>query len=443
MNTITIDCGASFIKAAKFNKDGEILCSLEKKSPTVTDSLDLTPVRIYSLISIINEIIEKLLDGEAEVRLGISNEMHGFLLAYEDGEPFTDYISWQKEYGNIEINGISSRDLLKKKLYLAHILNTGMHLRGGLPSCNLLYLSRIGALNKAKKSLTFWTLGDYLLRTISGKDCGVHPTNAAATGLYDLINGTWNQDIIENAGGKGIRFLPVCSDEAIFKIGKTVIYANSAIGDQQAALLGAGLQDEKEISFNIGTGAQVSMLTCDKTKKEKDAFQIRPYFGGKYIKTIPHIPSGRALNVYVRFFSDILTQFGFSVDDERIWQCILKAEQTATDTDMICDMSFFENAVTPETRGGLFNIGEFDLTLANLMNRIFKQMADNFISCADMLLPASQVRNVIFGGGVRKIDRIRNYIIKHYAPDVRVQVAEKETLRGIFTYVWQYGTSRT
>lgn len=93
MNIIAIDCGASYIKGALIT-DGVILRQERAASPAVPDNGEiLSPVWIRKLFPIVRELLMRLADGQDEVRLCISNEMHGFLLAYDDGTPFTDYIS--------------------------------------------------------------------------------------------------------------------------------------------------------------------------------------------------------------------------------------------------------------------------------------------------------------------------------------------------------------
>ena len=152
-----------------------------------------------------------------------------------------------------------------------------------------------------------------------------HPTNAAATGLYDLRDNTWNRRLIKAAGGEGIVFPEIGTKAVIFFIDSLKVHALPAIGDQQAALLGAGLDDVRTISFNLGTGAQVSKLVSKAVLSEK--YQIRPYFGDAYLKTIPFLPSGRALNVYIRFLRDILCRFQADVTEDEIWDVMLRAEQ--------------------------------------------------------------------------------------------------------------------
>ncbi len=65
------------------------------------------------------------------------------------------------------------------------------------------------------------------------------------------------------------------------------------IGDHQAALLGAGLQP-RDLSINIGTGGQVSVLA-----QESDPVPLgvkkRKYFGDQCLHTVTHLLAGRHL----------------------------------------------------------------------------------------------------------------------------------------------------
>lgn len=434
MNTITIDCGASFIKGAFFKK-GTIVKQLEKHAPPVQVNEDiLNPVQIQALIPLVEKMIMELAEGESDVRLCVSNEMHGFILSYGDGKPYTDYISWQKEYGKRQVNDSSAFQVLSKEEYVEDILHTGMPLRAGLPSCNLLYLSMSRILKKAEQKLYFYTLGDYILKILSGKEPICHPTNAAASGLYDLRTNDWNRNLTAAIGADNIIFPVVGTDEIVFKMNALKIHALPALGDQQAALLGAGLRRKDTLSFNLGTGSQVSKLVSEPGCSEE--YQIRPYFYHMYLKTIPHLPSGRALNVYIRFFQDILKQFQVEVTETEIWQRLLKAEQECMESTLQCDMSFFENPVTDHTAGSITNIQEYALNMGSLMKGIFKQMGKNFIWAADIIEPHSDhIQQIIFSGGVaRKIESIRNEILAHYQQSMKVTIASNETLLGLYQY---------
>ena len=145
MITITIDCGASFIKGAVF-ENGIKKTVVSCESPSVHDNDPIFEIQLIKrLLQSVRQMVIDLAGDEKEANLCISNEMHGFILAHGDGEPYTDYISWQKEFGSILVSGKSSYQLLSEDSSLQRdILHTGMPLRAGLPSCNLMYLYRTG-----------------------------------------------------------------------------------------------------------------------------------------------------------------------------------------------------------------------------------------------------------------------------------------------------------
>lgn len=434
MNTIVIDCGASFIKGALI-QNGRIVKQRRQAAPVVHGKETiLQAIQIQELIPVVRGMIVDLSEQEKEVKLCISNEMHGFLLAYEDGTPYTDYISWQKEYGAVQIKNQTAIQMLNCKMLEKDILHTGMPLRAGLPSCNLMYLAQKKYLQKAESKLYFYTLGDYILKAIAKSEPICHPTNAAATGLYDLHTGTWNHKLIKVVGAEDIIFPKIGEEKIDFNLELVRMHALPAIGDQQAALLGAGLNNQEVLSFNLGTGAQISKMVSAPLYGTE--YQIRPYFYGQYLKTVPFLPSGRALNVYIRFFKDILRRFQVDVSDDVIWKVLLEAEIESTETDLSCDLSFFQNAVTQQNKGSITNIGEYSLTVDNLMHAIFSRMEKNFIWAADIVEnDVSKVKRIIFSGGVAgKIEKIRKSILKHYNKDVEVEIVANETLWGLYSY---------
>lgn len=437
MRTIAIDCGASFIKGAVFAEEGEMLKKLQAHAPAVKKSGEITEAtQIIELFKKIKEMLRELAEaGESrEYKLCISNEMHGFLLADSTGNPVTDYISWQKEYGGIAVRGNSAVEELRGNIDPEDITYTGMGLRNSLPSCNLLYLRKRGFFQGVEEKLYFYTLGDYIVRKLSGMEPFCHPTNAAATGLYDLRTGGWNRKLTERYVKDGVIFPQIGCSAIKFELEGISYQVNPAIGDQQAALLGAGLCSENMMSFNLGTGAQVTRLT--KSVRRTSEYQIRPYFYGYYLMTIPHLPSGRALNVYFRFIKEVLEQFGTEKSDEQIWDIIILAEKKAEDTGIKCDLSFFENPLTSFDRGSVENIGEYELTMGNLFRAVFGQMSDNFVQAADRLCgDRLKIQKLVFSGGIaRRMETVRNGIIEKYGKDIEYTVAQDETLRGLYFY---------
>lgn len=434
MTTIAIDLGASFFKAAKFRGDS-IVKSVRVESPPCphSDSV-LEIVQIPVLVDLIRKTLTDLMYGENEVRLCICNEMHGFILSFDDGTPFTDYISWQKELGAVPLNGKSSIDLLKKdKSLLKSIEKTGMPLRSGLPSSNLFYLFRSGLLDKTDNKLFFYTLGSYIIKALFGVDVNEHPTNAAATGLYNIVKEDWDNDLVSSVCSNKVIFPNISDKPLSSEFNRTKVTIYPAIGDQQAALLGAGFKNDNDISFNLGTGAQVSVLL--NTPVFGDGYQVRPYFFGKYLKTVPHIPSGRALNVYFRFVKDILNTFNSDIKDEDIWNTILTLIQDNSESSLKIDMSFFENAIKKHTKGSISDIDEYSFTLKNLFQSAVDQIGNNCLEISERIcLKDATIENVIFSGGVaKKFQRIQNRIMSNF-PNATICVSDNETLIGLFKY---------
>lgn len=224
MDFITIDCGASFVKAARFNRSGELVKRAVNQSPFGKN-------QIGSLTSLVRDVFSELVqESDEAVCLCMSNEMHGFLLAKDDGTPITDYISWQKEYGRIPLQTGSACEILSE--YAQDVSNTGMPLRGGLPSVNLLYLRASGELDKISGDVYFYTLGDYILRALSEKQTETHLTNAAATGLVDLRTNDWNKKLLKVAAPSQIVFPKIGTEPVEFKFSGKKIIAFPATGDQ-------------------------------------------------------------------------------------------------------------------------------------------------------------------------------------------------------------------
>ncbi|MBQ7497906.1 MAG: hypothetical protein IJU00_08765 [Selenomonas sp.] len=437
MHTICLDCGASFLKGALL-KDGKILRQVQRPAPHVTETEILVPRQVEKLVKLARDIISLLAKGLDEATLAIANEMHGFLLAWKDGSPCTDYISWQKEFGRLEVAGESAVRFLGQEIFRDAVCSTGMPLRAGLPSSNLLYLKKRGVLPQ-KEEVYFFVLGDYLLYRLSGSMPVCHPSNAAATGLYDLTTDKWQKQLVDAVTTDGVILPEVHAGASFteFTFEGTKITAVPTLGDQQASLCGAGLSFLGEISFNLGTGAQVSTLLPAGDLSELFAdrkYQIRPYLEGRYIKTIPHLPSGRALNVYFRFVKSILEGCGYAREDEDIWKDILDAAAKAESGDLAVDLSFFENPVTNQVMGSIKNISEKNLVFGGLFASVFRQMGNNFLWAAGEL-GIGTPRKIIFSGGVaRKIKQLRGYIENGMGCGTETYVAKNEAMYGLCKY---------
>ena len=290
-----------------------------------------------------------------------------------------------------------------------------MPLKAGIASTNL-YELLLKNPELRQKELYFYTLGDYIIRKITKQMPNIHPTNAAATGLYDLELNEWSESLIQKMGFENIVFPDISEGETIrMVIGNTNVSFYEAIGDQQAALLGAGISETNQISINMGTGSQISTLTNQLILSQD--FQTRPFFKGQYLLTIPHIPCGRALNVFFNFFKSIICQYTGKVciDDDLLWEIMMNPKREAKEENLVVDLSFFSNACSARRTGRIDNLGEHNLGLNCLMDAVLEQMADNYKNAMAKIVSKEQhIERVIFSGGVA----LKN-------PQLRERIAEK------------------
>jgi sugar (pentulose or hexulose) kinase len=436
-NTIAIDCGNSFIKTALIRTDtGEILGQASAITAVSDTERDNGVTQIGKTAHIVkNTIYTYLKESDADQTiLSMCTEMHGFVLTDFDFKPVTDYISWKDERCLADTNTDWLRNFCSN-VSGADIMNTGMPLKAGLPSVNLYYYINTKLASYDTKRLRFLTLGDYLTAVITGKPPVAHSTSAAGTGLYSVTKGEYNRSLIENLGCADIVF-PIVDDKiaAVVKADGGELLVLPPAGDQQTALLGTGLalpagRRNVQLSINMGTGAQVSVVTL--TADFSSDYQIRPFFDGAYIKSVPHIPSGRALNVFFGFVRECCAAFAAAVDDGEIWDFIFREADKRETPDMCVDLSFFTNPVTKNTKGGLSNIDENGFTVGNLFASAFKQMAENVRVCADRITDRNKISMILFSGGiVAKNAKLRDLIMSHFNAANYV-VGENETFRGL------------
>lgn len=434
MDIIAVDCGASLIKGAVIESvSGKIV---EERSIKTPQQIDKTINHLDATLAVVMSLIKDLSYNMETFCLCIANEMHGFVVADEEGTPFVDYVSWQNE-SSLEAyqESVGSYlDYVKKVLPEEEVLKTGMPLRAGLPSVNLFYY-REKKLIPDNQRVYFYTLGDYLIRKISGQQPFIHPTNAAGTGIFDIERNCWNEIIIKKLKLEFIIFPEAGNENNIiecYNMGKNICIL-PAIGDQQAALFGAGLQKEGELSVNFGTGAQLSVITSKFGLS--GGYETRPYFQNLYLHTIPYIPSGRAINVFYRFVKDILNKFTEgTIDEEKIWHDITESASMQSENDLHVDLSFYDNAASDKVRGSIYNISEENLLFDNLFHSIYRQITENILVLSQRLIAGNSCEKIIFTGGVVTKNR---YLQENIAEALHVPLHDvifNETFKGLRRY---------
>jgi len=353
-------------------------------------------------------------------------QMHGLVLMNGRGEARSNCVTWrdQRVLAPHPSGSGSYYQVLTGRIDPKHIRQLGNELDPGRPICYLFWFAEQG---KLARDLAPVSLPDFVLSVLCGSAPGVEITNAGAYGALNLKTLNWHEELIAELGLDNLRWPTVRKPGEVvghFNLQGRQVPCYTPVGDYQCALVGA-LFGAEEISLNIATGSQVSLMMPALTLGDH---QTRPFFDGKFLNTFSYPPGGRALNVIVELLCHLAKSQGLELKDP--WEAIARAAEEVDDTDLDVDLNFFP---TPRgDRGRIANIRGDNLTLGNLFRAAFKNMADSFYDCAVRLSPKKSWKNLLFSGGLAcKLEVLRSVIQQRFAASYRITPFEEDTLFGL------------
>lgn len=418
MFTLAVDLGASFIKAGLFDKKSkQLLISRRDPFPPFLETLGLErEVPLQPILEIVDRQIKDLLGSVSQaVDLWISNQMQGFVLVDPvSKEASGNFISWQDQRSLSvwkEIEGIYTPAILK---------SIGNELRVGHAATTLF------AMNKKKNVLTGLmpiSLGDFLVMHLTGEMGEIHETNASGFGCLSLKNSNWDEQLIKNLQLKGVIFPKVVKRFSPKMVGSK-LRVWGAIGDFQAALLGVGLREDKALSINVATGSQVARIVSDVPDKYDG--QLRPYFGGKLLNCITHLPAGRAINFLVSHFE--------CLDNKTVEDLFRNLDQNmSATTSLVVNLRFFSSG--DALGGSITNIREDNFSSKNLLMAALNFMSENYFSCRGRIDPERQCTYVLGSGGIlTKSKYFQRLLERKMGLPVTVPSEKEDALLGLIEF---------
>jgi xylulokinase len=208
------------------------------------------------------------------------------------------------------------------------------------------------------------------------------------------------------------------------RVGSRLLPLFAPVGDYQCSQAGA-LLEPGELSVNISTGSAVIQFALG---LEFGDFQTRPWFDGRHLKTITHIPGGRALTALVRLLSELAEAQGLKLPDP--WDYILEQARRSAPSDLRVDPAFYFSALGDH--GSITRVREENLDVGHLFRAAFEGMADNYARCARRICPAGDRPRLVFSGGVAlKTPLLRQLICERLGQEHRLAPSEEDTLLGL------------
>src|SRR5262245_24079570 len=398
MRFLGLDLGTTSFKGAVLDTEHGTITHVRRVSspdpvaglPAGHHELDPSGVLI-AVRQLIGELLREAPDAKGVV---VCSQMHCVVLTDADGRPRSNIITWKDQRSTDTVQG------LRRIVSADEQREIGGELRVGLPVATLSWLR---SENPPEDGLVPASLPDFVLARLCGTVPTTETTNAAAHGLLHLERGDWHHELIAKLGLSHLRWSPVRPVGEVIgtcEIDGRRLTCFTPIGDQQCALVGAELAP-RELSINISTGSQVSLLS---DRPGGGDYQVRPYFDRQWLRTIVQVPAGRSLAVLMR----LLTEVPGSTPDP--WEYIAAATERVAGTDLEMDLAFFTGPFGD--RGSINNIREDNLTVGNLFAAAFAWMAGNYQRCAARLSPEKAWDRVVFSGGLaRQFGRLRREIL--------------------------------
>ena len=365
-HALLVDFGASRIKSALIRLDDGLV-----RSKYFSQGSSFFGPKINSKF-FADALIEHLTHASATakvVAIMICCEMHGF--ARRDASDLTtrEYVSWRhssENAGNI-VSDLEARGF--KRL-------TGIRPRSGLPVVTMLadYHLRAAILN-GEEIISF--LPDEICRLLGHSNNTVHASLAHASGLF-----TRDNEPLASFGLDEFHW-PRASSDDLEKIGHVTFDGRNipcfgGYGDLQASV--AGIQpDKQDWIINLGTGSQIISFI----EPALDAFELRQYFQNLSAHCVTHIPAGRALNVWARFFQEVRGD----TNPDYFWWMLRSASLQISKANMPAfDLAVFHGAFGYGGGGTMSNIHEDHFgppqLFAGLLNSFLTQYLD-ILSKAD------------------------------------------------------------
>jgi hypothetical protein len=247
--------GTTYVKVAVLRPDEGIVGETNSSVPQFS-SLDgpyrtIDPAAVLTAVEVAIASVLPLA-GNLE-RILLSGQMHGWTLTDERNAPHLPLVTWQDNRALLACKGIRHVDQLRNSQPAEIWQAVGNELRSGLPVAGI-YATDLTAIDGR---LRMHSLLSWVAAALTANPQFVqHITDAAASGMFDLNAGSWSDEITASVGG-GRLLLPRVSwtPEVVGFHRASGAAVVTPVGDQQAALLGAGIT-EGVTAFNISTRAR-------------------------------------------------------------------------------------------------------------------------------------------------------------------------------------------
>ncbi len=391
MKTLGLDIGTTTISAVIFQENTGVLEAKTIANGTFlpSDSWERLqdPGAIWQkAFRVVSELLLRHPDVQA---IGVTGQMHGIMYLDADGETVSPLYTWQDGRGDLPFDETSS--------WAEHLSAiTGYPLPTGYGMVTHFYNLHHGLV--PENAVCLCTIGDYIAMKLAGLTRPrIEPTNGASLGLFHLGNRCFDPKALLRADIDGA-ILPKIADTPLLGIGALGIPVYAAIGDNQAAFLGAVGDRQDALLVNVGTGSQVAVYSPELLRVP--GLETRPFPDGGWLLVGASLCGGRSYALLESFFRQTVKMVTGSEQSAYAAMDRVLAEAGNVENAPCTTTTFQGTRQDANLRGSICGIGIDNFTPVHLMHSFMNGMAQELYGMYRSFLDAGGTApETIIGSG--------------------------------------------
>lgn len=275
--------------------------------------------------------------------VGLTGQMHGLLCIDAEGQPLTPLISWQDRRSAEPLpGGTTTLAQLNRRLADLDWRDNGCRIQHGYGAATLFWLARQGELPAATHHTC--TIADWIAGQLTACPPVTDPTLAASWGVYNLVDGRWNEAVpaclelesrlfpaVRPSGVRLGGLIPRAARQTGLPAGLPVF---NTLGDSQAAFLGSVADPATTLLVNLGTGGQICWMV-PQFEPPTETVETRPLphdRGSRYLRMGTSLCGGEAYAWLNRTVRAWLAEFGIETGEAAIYRRLDALAQKCEDT---------------------------------------------------------------------------------------------------------------
>lgn len=374
------------------------------------------------IMSKVTTILKEILSQYKDiVSIGLTGQMHGIVYVNQEGYAVSPLYTWQDQRGNIPFDNERS---------LCSILQEDYHIKAATGYGMVTHLYNQIRQLIPDNAVSFCTIGDYLGMALTGRKSPLlHISQAAGMGFYNVDTCNFDMQLIKTVGIDAT-FLPSVTPEITTLGTFRNIPVSVSLGDNQASFLGSVKDGDNTVLVNVGTGAQISVLS--NRSFSGNGIETRPLSEELFLLVGSTICGGAAYAALEKFFREYAVAAGAP---DTLQFDIMKffLEQEDSEDNWSVETTFSGTRDNPNVKGSISGITLTNFHPVSLIRGVLSGMSNELYDLYEAIHDGTGVQKtklLASGNGVRRNKFLQDILSKRFNMSLEVEKNEEEAAYG-------------